>query len=76
MIERFDAGQTDEAAALHGEVRRFREIVEKHAPIPAQKRLLALASGDERWANVRPPLVSMPEKAGRKLAAMLPDLAL
>ncbi len=76
VIERFDAGQTDEAAALHGEVRRFREIVEKHAPIPAQKRLLALASGDERWANVRPPLVSMPEKAGRKLAAMLPDLAL
>ncbi len=76
VIERFDAGQTDEVAALHGEVRRFREIVEKHAPIPAQKRLLALASGDERWANVRPPLVSMPEKAGRKLAAMLPDLAL
>ncbi len=76
VIERFDAGQPDEAAALHGEVRRFREIVEKHAPIPAQKRLLALASGDERWANVRPPLVSMPEKAGRELAAMLPDLAL
>ncbi len=76
VIERFDAGHKEEAAALHEDVRRFREIIEKHAPIPAQKRLLALASGDERWANVRPPLVSMPEKAGRELAAMLPDLAL
>ena len=43
------------------------------APIPAQKRLLALATGDARWGNVRPPLTAMPEAAGRDLAAVLKD---
>ena len=28
-------------------------------------------TGDERWANVRPPLVSMPEEQGQKLLNVL-----
>jgi len=57
--------------ALHEEVKRFRMIVQDRGPIPAQKRLLAIATGDARWGNVRPPLTAMPEEAGRKLAAVL-----
>jgi len=46
-------------------------IVQDYAPIPAQKRLLAITSGDARWANVRPPLTAMSAEAGRELAAVL-----
>jgi hypothetical protein len=41
--------------------------LQDYAPIPAQKRLLALVTGEQRWANVRPPLVEMPEAKGREL---------
>ncbi len=41
--------------------------MQDYAPIPAQKRLLALSTGDERWASVRPPLIEMPEKQGQQL---------
>ena len=71
-------GQGDEAAArsLHGEVRDYRLTMQEAAPIPAQKRLLAMATGDERWANVRPPLTPMSADAGRELGERLPPLAL
>ncbi len=59
------------ARDLHDGVKRFRQIVEEYGPIPAQKRLLALASGDARWANVRPPLLPLPEEKGEQLAAAL-----
>ena len=72
-------GDVDRAAELHAEAVRYRTILlEKHAPIAAQKRLLAMRSGDERWANVRPPLTAMPGEAGQELAGVLrrrfPDL--
>ena len=51
--------------------RQFRLTVEKHGPIPAQKRLLAMSSGDIRWANVRPPLTALPEAGGEVLAELL-----
>ncbi|MCG8370361.1 MAG: dihydrodipicolinate synthase family protein [Proteobacteria bacterium] len=66
-----DNGDVETARRLHGDVCRFRRIVEDHGPIPAQKRLLAIARGDARWANVRPPLQAMPEDAGRELAETL-----
>jgi 4-hydroxy-tetrahydrodipicolinate synthase len=76
VIELFDRGDLPGAQSEHEAVKRFRRIVEEHAPIPAQKRLLAIASGDKRWATVRPPLVSMPEETGHELAARLPPLTL
>ena len=68
-------GSGDEAAAreLHEKVKRFRLLMQDYSPIPAQKRLLALGSGDARWANVRPPLTAMSEEAGRKLAGALKE---
>lgn len=71
VVDRFDQGDVEGATAVHEIVKRFRLLVQDYAPIPAQKRLLAIASGDERWANVRPPLTAMPEGSGRELAATL-----
>lgn len=76
VIDLYDRGDMDAARSAHDDAQHFRRTIEQYAPIPAQKRLLALASGDARWANVRPPLSAMPEEAGRELAAMLPPLEL
>jgi 4-hydroxy-tetrahydrodipicolinate synthase len=67
LIAAYYAGDPEAARKLHKNVKRFRELVEAYAPIPAQKRLLALITGDERWANVRPPLTGMPEGQGVEL---------
>ena len=73
VIRAWDRGDVDTARELHEEVKRFRLLMQEYAPIPAQKRLLAIKTGDARWANVRPPLSAMPEKAGEELAATLRD---
>ena len=71
VISLFQRGDKAAAEELHEEVKRFRMAIQDWEPIPAQKKLLALASGDSRWANVRPPLTAMPDDAGRELAAQL-----
>ena len=74
VVAAYDEGKLEKARSIHDEVRKFRLTVQEYAPIPAQKRLLAMTSGDERWANVRPPLVAMSLETGRELAALLPEL--
>ena len=71
VITLFDQGDTAAARELHEQASGLRETVQSHGPIPAQKRLLAIASGDARWANVRPPLTAMSAEAGRNLADLL-----
>ena len=71
VIESWDQGRMDEAQELHVALMRFRETVQDYGPIPAQKRLLAIATGDSRWANVRPPLTAMGDGAGQDLADLL-----
>jgi 4-hydroxy-tetrahydrodipicolinate synthase len=71
VIGAYDRGDADAARELHEEVKRFRLLMQDYAPIPAQKRLLAIVTGDARWANVRPPLMPMPGDEGRELAAIL-----
>lgn len=71
VVRLWDAGEHEAARAAHERAAVFRRIVQGYAPIPAQKRLLALATGDARWANTRPPLLPMSEEAGRALAAEL-----
>ena len=70
-IRLHDAGELEAAAAHHADVRRLRLAVQAASPIPAQKRLLALATGDARWALTRPPLQPMADAEGRALAAVL-----
>ncbi len=71
VVELSDINEIEAARNLHESVKRFRQIVEGYGPIPAQKRLLALSSGDSRWATVRPPLLELPEEQGKELAAAL-----
>ena len=70
-MDLYDQGDDVAAQTLHETVKRFRLTLQTYSPIPAQKRLLAIATGDARWANVRPPLIAMSEVAGRELAAAL-----
>lgn len=67
LISAYFDGDGQRVRDLQERVKRFRLLVQDYAPIPAQKRVLALAAGDDRWANVRPPLVEMPEERGREL---------
>jgi 4-hydroxy-tetrahydrodipicolinate synthase len=71
VVTLYDSGDLAGAHAAHANVRRFREALEQQGPIPAQKRLLAIATGDARWANVRPPLMAMPEPEGQALSDAL-----
>ncbi|HSM32031.1 MAG TPA: dihydrodipicolinate synthase family protein [Woeseiaceae bacterium] len=71
LIAAWFEGDAERVRQLQQDVKRFRLRLQDYAPIPAQKRLLALTTGDERWANVRPPLVEMPEEQGRELLRML-----
>jgi len=73
LIAAYFQGDAARVRELQRDVKRFRLRLQDYAPIPAQKRLLALVTGDERWANVRPPLVGMPEEQGRELLNALQD---
>jgi 4-hydroxy-tetrahydrodipicolinate synthase len=67
LIDAYFDGDEALVRRLQQDVKRFRLLMQDYAPIPAQKRLLALVTGEQRWANVRPPLVEMPEAEGREL---------
>jgi 4-hydroxy-tetrahydrodipicolinate synthase len=71
LIAAYFEGDAERVRQLQHDVKRFRLLVQDYAPIPAQKRLLALMTGDARWANVRPPFLEMPEARGRDLLATL-----
>lgn len=71
VVQLYAAGKTEEARSAFEAVQKLRMIVQEYAPIPAQKRLLALRSGDQRWANVRPPLEPLSAEKGRELADRL-----
>ena len=72
-ISLYRAGKEAEAHRQHEAVKKLRLTVQEYGPIPAQKYLLAMWSGDERWRNVRPPFVSLPDAAGRQLRNRLEE---
>lgn len=74
VIESVAAGRLDEAETRQRPVAELRQLVQEYAPINAQKRLLALETGDDSWAIVRPPLVPLPEARGRELSQRLAPL--
>ncbi len=71
LVDQYASGKIEEARSAFETVKKLRLIVQEYAPIPAQKRLLALQSGDPRWANVRPPLERLSEARGRELCERL-----
>jgi len=52
---------------------KFRKIVEEYGLIPAMKGLLAVKRGDDRWRNVRPPLLPASASKTEKLLKDLGD---
>ncbi len=71
VVTLYDAGDIPAAHDAQEGIGKARLTIQEYGPIPAQKRLLAQQSSDERWANVRPPLVALPDSKGRELAAEL-----
>jgi 4-hydroxy-tetrahydrodipicolinate synthase len=71
VVSLYDAGDMDAAREQQASIATARLTIQDYAPIPAQKRLLAMQTGDERWANVRPPLDALSEAKGRELAEAL-----
>ncbi|MEJ2128897.1 MAG: dihydrodipicolinate synthase family protein [Woeseiaceae bacterium] len=71
VVSLYDAGDMDAAREQQASIAKVRLTIQDYAPIPAQKRLLAMQTGDERWTNVRPPLDALSEAKGRELADAL-----
>jgi 4-hydroxy-tetrahydrodipicolinate synthase len=71
VVELYDQGDLDAARAQQQAISKTRLAIQDFGPIPAQKRLLALETGDARWANVRPPLDPLSEEQGDELLAAL-----
>ncbi|RMF33088.1 MAG: dihydrodipicolinate synthase family protein [Alphaproteobacteria bacterium] len=71
VLELLREGRREEAAAKHEAVKAVRLTFQDYAPIPAQKRLLAMVTGEARWANLRPPLMPVSEEKGEELLKAL-----
>lgn len=67
FIEAFDEGDTIRVAYMTEGLESFREAVQGRDFIATPKRFLAIETGDERWANVRPPFIPAPETAAKAL---------
>ncbi|MEX0970460.1 MAG: dihydrodipicolinate synthase family protein [Paracoccaceae bacterium] len=65
------AGDGAGARARHDVNRELRLLVQGGKPISDMKRLLALATGDARWANTRPPLRPTAANVGAEQLAKL-----
>jgi len=72
VIDLCHMGKWEEADAKHEKVRAVRLMFQDYAPIPAQKALLAKATGNSEWKNLRPPMQPM---ATDKLDALIDSLA-
>ena len=73
VIDLCHAGDWDAAEKEHEVVKGVRLKFQDYAPIPAQKALLARATGDSRWNNLRPPLLPMDADKAAALEAELAD---
>lgn len=71
VIRMIANGETEGLDDRFGEMKKIRMTFQDYAPIPAQKRLLAMSTGDDRWAIVRPPLMSMDATKGKSLSDAL-----
>ena len=65
------SGNWEEAEKLHVKVKKVRLLFQEYAPIPAQKGILAMMTGDELWNNLRPPFKSLDRNKTEILASIL-----
>ena len=71
VIELSHDGKWDQAEEVHRDVKEVRYLFQDYSAIPAQKAMLAIKYKDERWKNIRPPLVQISEQKSSELAAKL-----
>lgn len=67
FITAFDEGDTIRVAYMTEALEKVREAAASRDFIATPKRYLALETGEDRWANVRPPFIPAPEKAALAL---------
>lgn len=71
VIELSHDGKWDQAEEVHKDVKEVRYLFQDYSAIPAQKAMLAIKYKDERWKNIRPPLVQISEQRSSELADRL-----
>lgn len=71
VIELSHDGKWDQADEVHKDVKEVRYLFQDYSAIPAQKAMLAIKYKDERWKNIRPPLVQISEQRSSELAEKL-----
>ena len=71
VIKLCHAGKWQEAESLHKKVKKVRLLFQEYAPIPAQKAILAVMTGNKLWNNLRPPFKSMENSKTKILASIL-----
>jgi len=71
VIELSHDGKWDQAEEVHKDVKEVRYLFQDYSAIPAQKAMLAIKYKDERWKNIRPPLVQISDQRSSELAEKL-----
>jgi len=71
VIELSHNGKWDQAEEVHKDVKEVRYLFQDYSAIPAQKAMLAIKYKDDRWKNIRPPLVQISEQRSSDLADKL-----
>jgi len=71
LFEFASSGNSQGAAAMEPAIRQHRVAVQEAGLIPALKSMVAAASGDRRWLNLRPPLENADEAVGQRLCRAL-----
>ncbi|MEK9794785.1 MAG: dihydrodipicolinate synthase family protein [Hyphomicrobiales bacterium] len=71
VIELSHDGKWDQAEEVHKDVKEVRYLFQDYSAIPAQKAMLAIKYKDDRWKNIRPPLVQISEQRSSELADKL-----
>ena len=71
VIELSHDGKWDQAEEAHKDVKEVRYLFQDYSAIPAQKAMLAIKYKDDRWKNIRPPLVQILEQRSSELADKL-----
>lgn len=60
-----NTSKADGVAAAQKEIEAWRALSTRYAQIPATKSMIGQMRGDSTWANLRPPLVRLPEEQER-----------
>ena len=71
VIDLSHDGKWDQAEEVHKDVKEVRYLFQDYSAIPAQKAMLAIKYKDDRWKNIRPPLVQISEQRSSELAGKL-----